>query len=201
MTNVSHKRRLLLGVFAALAFGSGAVLLAERATSSSPPVGLSLVSNQGHSTVVPLDALTIRGLHARDVTLLGIRRRRAFYRLTRVSGETCYASGPADSARRFGLVICPRNGFPSQDQPVLDFSTFEISRDAPQLHLIRLEGVAADGVVSVAVTAGNGVTIAQSPVRANVYHADFPGHEPASKLIAYGATGDAVYTLPLNRGN
>jgi hypothetical protein len=201
MTNVTHKGRLLLGVFAALAFGSGAVAVAERATSSSPPADLSLVSNQGHSIVLPPDARTIRDLQARDVTVLGIHRRRAFYRLTRVSGETCYASGPADSARRLGLVICPRNGFPSQDQPVLDFSTFEITRDAPQPHLIRLEGVAADGVVSVAVAASDGATIAQSPVRANVYHADFPRHEPASKLIAYGAAGDAVYTLPLNRGN
>ena len=201
MTNVSHRRRLLLGVLAAAAFASAAVLLAERATSSSPPADLSLVSNQGHSIVLPPDARTIRGLHARDVTLLGIRGRRAFFRLTRASGETCYASGPADSARRLGLVICPRNGFPSQDQPILDFSTFEISRDAPQPHLIRLEGVAVDGVVSVAVAASNGATIARSAVRANVYHADFQGHEPASKLIAYGATGDAVYTLLLNRGN
>ena len=70
------------------------------------------------------------------------------------------ASGP-------GLIKC---FLPQGLPPLVDFSVFEATRDRPQLHVWRLEGIAPDGVVRIGLISRTGKLVAKVPVSRGIYY-------------------------------
>jgi hypothetical protein len=128
-----------------------------------------------------------------SVALLATRDGRVYLRFVREEdGAICYGAGEANGA--LGIVSCPRD-FPSAKKPIEDFSGGWSSHDGTIIKLTRVEGIAADGVASVALRTTRGDYVARSPVVANVYA--FQSPPVASTLVAFAANGTIVYEKPL----
>jgi hypothetical protein len=161
------------------------------------------VGNQG--TPVPTTAetrRTLRRLGISDVSTvyrLAVRDGRAFYRLgANRRGVVCYSSGRPQEPGLIGSATCPR-GFPSRAQPVLDFTTVELSRDG-SVRLLRADGIAADAVATIELVDRAGTVLATAPVEENVYVLP-PPPRGASGLVGRAAGGDAVFrrSVPTRR--
>ena len=86
--------------------------------------------------------------------------------------------------------------FPSSDQPLLDFSSFTLTPNAPATYT-SVEGLAADGVAKVAVLKPSGDIAASTIVRNNVYaFASLPA-ERLTGLAAEDSSGQVFYTTIL----
>jgi hypothetical protein len=153
-------------------------------------------SNHGRPTIA------IRGLRMKSARIdtgnvLAVREGRALYRLNRANGDPCFGVGPANELGTPGSVICPRGGFPTAGNPVLDFSVYEgIRRDVRELSLFRIAGFAADGVAAVEFIRPNGDVAITVPVIGNVYAtADVP-KGPIAGFAAVDKGGQRVWRSP-----
>ena len=80
---------------------------------------------------------------------------------------------------------------------MLDLSVYEgASHDSHDVSLYRAEGVAADGVVSIAFLRPNGTVALKVPVSANVYEAGATPGGPVAGLVAYDSSGKELWRSP-----
>ena len=98
---------------------------------------------------------------------------------------------------KLGTVDCPRGPFPTAAQPVLDLSVYEAtSHESHEVSLYRAEGVAADGVATIAFLRPNGTVALKLPVHANVYEAGSIPPGPVASVVAYDAAGKELWRSP-----
>lgn len=167
--------------------------------SPSTSQSLSGVSNAGTPVNMTQDAeeaLERIGV-AGSVALLASRGPDAFYRITDSARGTCYGIGrssfsPVTRASRLGVVFCPSQ-FPSAERPVLNMSvSSEVLGQAPRF--TRVEGFAADGVVSVSVTDSSGAIVSTVPITNNVFRLAHLPDRPMTGLLAFDGGGNIVYS-------
>jgi hypothetical protein len=191
MTRRTKLTFAVLAVLVAAAIGS---VVAGR-THASERAPLSRISNAGRQVAVQRGAVW-RGFGLTRASLLGVRGARALYRLESKEGP-CVGAGPADDPGKLGQVDCPRGPFPTSQRPVLDLSVYEgASHESHDISLYRAEGVAADGVASIAFLRPNGAVALRVPVTANVYEAGAIPNGPIAGLAAYDAAGKELWRSP-----
>ncbi|MBA3736750.1 MAG: hypothetical protein H0W90_16430 [Actinobacteria bacterium] len=191
MTTRTKVTLAVLALLTAVAVGS---VLATR-THASERAHLSQISNEGHHVALQHGSAW-RGFGLTSASLLGVRGARAVYRLESKGGP-CVGAGPADDPGKLGTVDCPRGPFPTSQRPVLDLSVYEgASHDSHEVSLYRAEGVAADGVASIAFLRPTGTVALRVPVNANVYEANAVPNGPIAGLAAYDAAGKELWRSP-----
>lgn len=187
---MSRRRTPTLAAVTVLAV-LAAVVAATRGGASERGA-LSRLSNEGRSVAL-FDGPTWRGAGVGHVALLAVRGERALYRLEANAGP-CVGAGPADTPGKLGSVDCPRGPFPTADLPVVDLSVYEAtSHENHEVSLYRVEGVAADGVATIAFLRPNGTVALKVPVRANVYEASSVPPGPVATVVAYDAAGKELW--------
>ena len=178
-------------VLAGAALGAGVLVTRGDATRDG-----AQLSNHGGPSIA------IRGLRSKLAPIktgnvLAVRHGRALYRLTLGNGAPCFGVGQATDIGSPGSVICPRGGFPSGGDPLLDFSVYEGTRhDLRELALFRIEGFAADGVAAVEFFRPNGDVALTVPVSGNVYSATSVPKGPITGLAAVDRQGKRLWRSP-----
>lgn len=136
-----------------------------------------------------------------EVVQLGARSGVGIYAAKTRAGNLCYFIGPQDQSRlrTQGLGGGCMNArassrFPSEAQPVVDMSLYELAPGAAGPSIQRLAGVAADGVASVQLLALNDChVVATAPVIDNVYIATNLPPSPEAMIVARDRGGDIVW--------
>ena len=209
-----RKRRVALAVVAALALALAAAAFAHgtgktrHASRANTPPGLARISNRG--TVTALAAQSAARISSAgdpsvtpaQVWRLGARDQRDFYRVQTKTGAACYGMGFAvqpPAAADIDLYACVRSpAFPSAARPVLDFTTMGASKGG-KLAPIIVNGLAADGVASVAIADANVNLVAKTPVTNNIYSFTTVPSTDVSRLVGLDATGKVVFSTPLGQ--
>lgn len=125
-----------------------------------------------------------------ELRLLAERGDHAYYRMAGLNGQPCFAMGPA-RPRSIGTAQCLKSAdaMPSavvdMSEVVLDPSTRAIVR------FERIEGIAADGVASIALEDG-GVMVATAPVVKNTYRLDHAQVPPTAPDAIVALDGDGA---------
>lgn len=93
-----------------------------------------------------------------------------------------------------GVIVCRKAApyFPSREMPLFDFSMVGMDRVDAEMHYIRVEGVAADGVASVGLLDRNGATVERLPASGNIYGAESLPTRTGVRLVALDASGNVV---------
>jgi hypothetical protein len=160
------------------------------------------VSNRGTRVQPKAEKRGEREHVPRDVFLLRRAEGRAVYRIggVRPGYDACYASGFANEIGRIGSLSCGRAGFPSRRSPVFVMSAVQLRPRDRKPQLLRLEGVAADGVAEIGLLGGGGIVVARLPVEANVFILAKPPAEATGGIVAFDDAGRVVYrTAPSGR--
>jgi hypothetical protein len=187
---MSRRRALALAAVTVLAV-IGAVAAATR-SGASERGPLSRLSNEGRQVAVVRGAVW-RHAGVGHASLLATRGTRALYRLESNAGP-CVGAGPANAPGKLGTVDCPRGPFPTAALPVVDLSVYEAtSHESREVSLYRAEGVAADGVATIAFLRPNGTVALKLPVTANVYEASAIPQGPIASVVAYDAAGKELW--------
>ena len=181
----------------AAAVGAAAIALATGGDARSAAAALTSLSNPGRSVSLDrTDPRITRSMGVNGASLLAVRGRFAYYRIQTKDG-TCFSVGDASAPGRIGGSECPRGPFPSRDRPVLDLSIYETaSHERGLMSLYRAEGIAADGVSTVAFTRADGSVVLRLPVRRNVYSAAAVPSAEVAHVVAYNASGAEVWRSP-----
>ena len=154
------------------------------------------LSNRGRPSIA-IRGLQMKWARITSGNVLAVRQGRAFYRLDRDNGEPCFGAGRASRVGTPGSIICPRGGFPTAGNPVLDFSVYESSRhDVRELSLFRAEGLAADGIAAVEFLRPSGRVALTVPVSANVYASSTAPDGPVIGFAAVDDHGKRVWRSP-----
>jgi hypothetical protein len=183
-------------VVAAVVAGGIAWTFASASDATKPSPALSTVSAQGTKVALPPNDIRtkrLRGSGISDLTLLGTVGGRSLYRVGD-SAHPCFGAGDAGATWPLGVISC-RNAapyFPSREMPLFDFSMVGMDRGDAEMHYIRVEGIAADGVASVRVLDRDGATVERLPVRANVYGAESLPTRTGVRLVALDAGGNVI---------
>lgn len=197
-------RRRVLGVgFGILVVATSAVMAANAATSRDSSnsgldnvSSLNNVSNRGQlADLLPADQQALQRVNqpGAEVTLLAVRGERAFYRI----GSECYGVGPVKPTRyRLGSVKCAPT-FPSDGNPVLEFTVFHGDPRAPELTVYRSEGVAADGVAAVGFMTTGGQIVGRTPVIDNVFLVPSSLAGEFRGFVAFDLAGTVISSRPL----
>jgi len=174
----------------ALTVGTGATVvgLLSRGAESAPSATVSATGKRVKLTSA--QALRLRRSGYGEVYLLATRGGRALYRVRAADGRTCYGVGSAATLGKLGQIGCWRHSL-----PLMDFSAFEITRDSNEARVIRVEGIAADGIATVGITRTGGSVLGQTEVFHNVYHFDFVPQGGVDGLVGFDTSGNAVGTL------
>ncbi len=189
------RRRRVLTLAAVTVLAVIAAVIAATRGGASESGALSRLSNEGRQ-VAPVERNVWRRAGVGNVALLAIRGTRALYRLESKEGP-CVGAGPANVPGKLGTVDCPRGPFPTAEQPVLDLSVYEAtSHESHEVSLYRAEGVAADGVATIAFLRPNGTVALKLPVHANVYEAGSIPSGPVASVVAYDAAGKELWRSP-----
>jgi hypothetical protein len=109
----------------------------------------------------------------------------------------CLFLGPPDGRLRGGLsggcmAVVPA-GFPSPQEPVIDTTLFAYRPGEVGEQVVRLAGIAADGVAKVQVLGIDCRVVAETPVVDNVYVADDLPSAPAVAIEALDKNGNRVF--------
>lgn len=187
-------RKLTLAL-AGLLFGA-AVVAGVLVTQVGATHDHATLSNHGRPTIA-IRSLRMKWARIDTGNVLAVREGRALYRLNRANGDPCFGVGPANELGAPGSVICPRGGFPTAGNPLLDFSVYEGTRhDVREVSLFRVAGFAADGVAAVEFIRPNGDVAITVPVIGNVYAtADVP-KGPIAGFAAVDKGGNRVWRSP-----
>jgi hypothetical protein len=186
--------RLKLAV--ALAVIGAAALAGVVVTRGGASRDAARMSNRGGPPIA-IRGLRMKLAPIKTGNLLAVRHGRALYRLQLANGAPCFGAGPASDIGTPGSVICPRGGFPSGGDPVLDFSVYEGTRhDFRELSLYRVEGFAADGVAAVQFFRPNGDVALTVPVSGNVYSAASVPSGPIAGFAAVDNQGRRLWRSP-----
>jgi len=193
----------LLAAFAAT-FGANAGSVRAHSASSS----LNRVSSSNYGPALPLLPMDVRALarftesgqSLHDVSLIGTRGGQAYYRIENSSGGACYAVGPVHATQyRLGQILCS-DDFPSASKPVLDFTVVHGgSADVTRDRVWRSEGIAADGVASIAFRTPEGRTVGATPVIDNIYSVRSVPTERVTTLVAKDASGSVIHSARIAR--
>ena len=174
--------------------------------------GFAFASTRSHEARAANDALTrvsavgrrvsvtastkrmLRGSGGGQLFLLRAENGRNYYRIVNTPRGTCYGSGPAGVPAELGIETCAFSPqFPSRGRPVLDFSLVEPQTSAATMRVVRIEGIAADGVETVAWFDTSGDIVVRAPVVANVYSLLRPAAAAVAGYEAFDASGAVVY--------
>ena len=171
--------------------------LATGREAHSAATELTSLTNAGRSvSLARTDPNVIHAMRAKAGSLLAVRGRLAFYRIDTKDG-TCFSVGDASTPGRIGGSECPHGPFPTRERPLLDLSIYETaSHERGMLSLYRAEGIAADGVSSVAFTRSDGSVVLRLPVRGNVYSATAVPSGGIAHVVAYDESGKEVWRSP-----
>jgi hypothetical protein len=185
-------RRRALALAAVTVLAALAAVFAATRGGASERGALSRLSNEGRPVaLVPGPVWRRAGVG--HLSLLAVRGTRALYRLEANTGP-CVGAGPANVPGKLGTVDCPRGPFPTAELPVLDLSVYEAtSHESHEVSLYRAEGVAADGVATIAFLRPNGSVALKVPVNANVYEASSIPPGPIATVVAYDAAGKELW--------
>jgi hypothetical protein len=169
--------------------------LATGGEAHSAATALTSLSNAGRPvSLARTDPKIIHSMRAVGASLLAVRGRLAYYQIETKDG-TCFSVG--DSSGRIGGSECPHGPFPTRERPLLDLSIYETaSHERGMLSLYRAEGIAADGVSSVAFIRSDGSVVLRVPVRGNVYSAQTVPSGGVAHVIAYNESGAEVWRSP-----
>lgn len=173
------------------------IALATGGEAHSAATELTSLTNAGQPvSLARSDPKVIHAMRATAGSLLAVRGRRAFYRIETKDG-TCFSVGDASNPGRIGGSECPHGPFPTRERPLLDLSIYETaSHERGVLSLYRAEGIAADGVSSVAFTSTDDRVVLRLPVRRNVYSATAVPSEGIAHVVAYNESGKEVWRSP-----
>lgn len=176
---------------------AAAIVLASGGEAHSASTALTSLSNPGRTvSLARTDPKIIRFMGVKSAALLAVRGRLAYYRVI-TQDRTCFSVGDASAQGRIGGAECPHGAFPTRERPLLDLSIYEAaSHERGTLLLYRAEGIAADGVASVAFTRFDGSVALRLPVHGNVYSATVVPSGGIAHLIAYDASGEEVWRSP-----
>jgi len=167
------------------------VLSASLSAAAKEDSGGSVLGQRG--TLYTVSSQRLARLGVRRVFLLATQHGRSYYRLVR-QGRECYGVSRAGAASGPGLIKC---FLPQGLPPLVDFSVFEATRDHPQLHVWRLEGIAPDGVVRIGLISRTGKLVAKVPVSRGIYYLASPPKIPLAWIFTYSATGHVIARLRL----
>jgi hypothetical protein len=156
---------------------------------------LSRVSVTGRRVQITASTrLMLRESGGGQLFLLKVENGRNYYRIVNTPHGTCYGSGPAGAPAQLGIEACAFSPpFPSSERPVLDFSRVEIQPTAGTTRVVRIEGIAADAVKTVAWFDSSGAIITRAPVADNVYSLVKPPATAAAGYEALDASGAVLY--------
>jgi hypothetical protein len=186
----------VLKLAAAVIVVAGAVIGGVLVTRGDASRDSARLSNRGGPTIA-IRGLRMKLAPIRTGNVLAVRHGRALYRLELATGAPCFGVGPAGDVGNPGSVICPRGGFPSSSDPVLDFSVYESTRhDVKDFSLFRVEGFAADGVAAVQFFRPNGEVVLTVPVSGNVYSAASVPKGPIAGFAALDKEGKRMWRSP-----
>lgn len=198
--------RKALGALAIVAIIAGIVATIGYSSSRTAAVPrLPAVSNAGTLVSAMTDEQRLALARANvdgQVYKLGKRAGVSFYTATQ-NGRPCFIVGADEAvAEKFGLIAClgaDSAAELSDQQPVVDVSTFLRRAADSSARVQLLAGYAADGVASVGVLTTDG-TIASTPVRNNIYAARNLTASGVTAVVALDAGGNIVYRSNLGRG-
>jgi hypothetical protein len=166
-----HVKRIAIAV--ALGVGIGATAAAQ-GNNERP---FSTLRNRGHAVNARLSVMAVRN---------GLE----FVRSTRGEHRNCFGFAKHEVT----VALTCWDDFPSPAHPILDESVFGADRGEP-LHVIQLQGFAADGVVEIDATDRDGDVLARTPVTDNVYSLD--AVPPAAvRIVALDSSGRTVFAVP-----
>lgn len=164
--------------------------------SAVPSRDLSRVSNRGHVTprVAPVMVRVLRRVGAAGPAhTIAVRGDRRYYRVMRGNRPDCFGIGTATPRGDRFSIVCSA-AFPSPQRPILDSSVF--GADVGEaLHLVAVEGFAADGVATIGLENAAGVMVSRIPVMGNVYRLrGIPAS--AVRVVALDASGKTLFAIP-----
>jgi len=182
-------RRILSAVAVLSLVGAAAA-----AHGGSDRSGLSTIGNRGHGAVA-VDRTMKSELAAAGVdtpiTVMAVRDHKEFVRFATEDKGMCFGVKKPEAAR-FGFTCW--NDFPSPAHPILDESVFGSDNGEP-IHVIEVEGFAANGVVAIDLVDPAGVTLGRVPTAGNVY--SLAAVPPSTvRLVAVNPAGRAVAAVP-----
>ncbi len=197
MSSLSSKRRGLKG--AALCFASVLTAVAALGTgrSSTSHASAGYTISAGIPTAISsLSAISQKRLAAVDATevrLLGVMQGRAYYKIKRATGQTCYGAATISAPPALLDIGCLRGG---EEMPAALLDMSGVAIDPATGNVVRIaqvEGIAANEVSEVAMEAG-GSTIARIRVTDNVYRFS-PGEIPprVDAIVALDASGRVLW--------
>jgi hypothetical protein len=118
-----------------------------------------------------------------------------YFRIPTNDGYCYSVSTKPASGAHLGPIVCAP-GFPSSEEPLLDFSVVEGTSGEPKsAHLILVRGIAADNVSRVELAAADGTVVATIPVVSNVYELQNPP-ATAARVVARNSQGKQLIALP-----
>jgi|GEM_PF-4786151 len=200
MRRFFKSRLVVLPALVVLGVGTWAVIASAsggKASKAGAEAGFygSLRSAAQHAlspaALAPSDAEMLPGT-ATAVDDLGSLRGRSFYAVSLSDGRQCVASGPvASTSYRFGFVKCSAAG--ASGGALVDLSIYSF-RPTGDVQLVRLEGLAANGIAAVEVLGGGG-SLARTPVVDHKFAAAVVPSAPVVALAALDAAGKRVATV------
>jgi hypothetical protein len=157
-------------------------------TSGVGRIPLHEVPAARHEQLSRLGGTTIREIAARDG--------RSYFVIDKADGSHCYAVGSTNGTDFFDEIECPRSPvFPSAARPILNMTVYRRLPSSGEGWKFRLEGIAADGVASVALLGENGDLLDETAVIDNVFLrvVDLPTVKPVA-VVALDPNGNRLYT-------
>lgn len=183
----SRMRVAMIPALAALLVGlsagslTTAYALADVGRPSADAASLSSISTEGHPVVLtPASQRVLHRTHGFPpgdtslprakgrALLMASRGPTVFFRVASDRGEDCFYIGriaERDDVYELGGGRCWR---PDSRRPMLDLSPIQASGPGG-FQVLQIQGFAADGVKTVAVTDASGANVAEAAVKDNVY--------------------------------
>lgn len=201
---IRKHRIVILGAGLVLALGFAALVAVvaqgsgqgRRAQSSGTKLALAELLNRGRRAALSSrmrDQLRTADLGGTP-SVMGRSGDRTFYRIDGTIQGTCFASSRS-AASGFGLIRCPPDGFPTPQNPLLDFSIESIDPVSNAVTMYSSQGLAADGVSEVAIVGTGGAPIATTRVIQNMYSFAKLPQEAVIGIQARDGSGRVLYTL------
>lgn len=198
------RRRLAAAVVAAVALAIPALAFSGALDS------LFGFSNQGTPVTgddgwIVENVRTLTGETPSSVVRLASRDGWTFYE-ARTSGDVCYYDDPPPQSESDGIPnlrggdcknVAGDSDFPSPTRPIFNASHYLGA--PPDMSVITLAGVAADGVASVQLLAlADCHVVVSAAVVDNVYVADDLPATPEAEIVARDADGNVVWHQPVD---